>query len=138
MTNRRLRSNRFLPEYVSRFKDRHGKERLRFRRKGYPSQYFTAALGTEAFREEYRRFNSPEAATQAIEDAHADTITAPRAESVAAVSRVRSSLGSPASSRQPSLSVSAIERRARPWPMNSRSNRSANSRARLSAGAGCH
>lgn len=71
MTNRRLRSNRFLPEYVSRFKDRHGKERLRFRRKGYPSQYFTAALGTEAFREEYRRFNSPEAATQAIEDAHA-------------------------------------------------------------------
>ncbi|MBH0114205.1 tyrosine-type recombinase/integrase [Novosphingobium sp. YJ-S2-02] len=71
MTRQRLRSNRFLPEYVSRFKDRHGKERLRFRRKGYPSQYFTAALGTEAFREEYRRFNSAEAVAQAREDAHA-------------------------------------------------------------------
>lgn len=63
MTNKRLRSNRFLPEVVSMFKDRHGKERLRFRRKGYPSQYFTAPLGTEAFREEYHRFNSPEAAS---------------------------------------------------------------------------
>ncbi|MFZ2997575.1 tyrosine-type recombinase/integrase [Sphingobium sp.] len=70
MSNRRLRSNRFLPEYVSRFKDRHGKERLRFRRKGYPSQYFTAALGTEGFREEYHRFNSSDAIAQAIEDAH--------------------------------------------------------------------
>lgn len=71
MTRRRLRTNRFLPEYVSRFKDRHGKERLRFRRKGYPSQYFTAPLGTEAFREEYRRFNSPEAIAEGIEEAHA-------------------------------------------------------------------
>lgn len=71
MTRHRLRSNRFLPEYVSRFKDRHGKDRLRFRRKGYPSKYFTAPLGTEAFREEYRRFNSPEAITEAIEEAHA-------------------------------------------------------------------
>lgn len=71
MTNRRLRSNRFLPEYVSRFVDRHGKERLRFRRKGYPSRYFTAPLGTEAFREEYRRFNSPDAIAEAIEEAHA-------------------------------------------------------------------
>lgn len=54
MTKRRhLRSNRFLPEYVTRFKDRHGKERLRFRRKGFPSRYFATALGTEAFREEY-------------------------------------------------------------------------------------
>lgn len=71
MTRHRLRSNRFLPEYVSRFKDRHGKERLRFRRKGYPSKYFTAPLGTEAFREEYRRFNSPEAIAEGIEEAHA-------------------------------------------------------------------
>lgn len=45
---------RFLPEYVTSFKDRHGKERLRFRRKGYPSHYFTAPFGTEAFRTEYR------------------------------------------------------------------------------------
>lgn len=71
MTKRRSRSNRFLPEYVTRFKDRHGKERLRFRRSGYPSKYFTAPLGTEAFREEYHRFNSPEAIAEAKEDAHA-------------------------------------------------------------------
>ncbi len=51
MSKRRSKSNRFLPEFVSRFKDRHGKERLRFRRKGYPSRYFTAPLGTEAFQE---------------------------------------------------------------------------------------
>ena len=71
MTRHRLRLNRFLPEHVSRFKDRHGKDRLRFRRKGYPSQYFSAPLGTEAFREEYRRFNSKEAIYDAIEQAHA-------------------------------------------------------------------
>lgn len=73
--HRQLRSNRFLPEYVTRFKDRHGKERLRFRRKGYPSRYFTTPLGTEAFREEYRRFNSPEAAMQAVQDAAAGRST---------------------------------------------------------------
>ena len=28
---------RFLPKYVTSFADRHGKERLRFRRKGYDS-----------------------------------------------------------------------------------------------------
>lgn len=69
MTNRKLRSNRFLPEYVSRFKDRHGKERLRFRRAGYPSGYFTAPLGTEEFREEYHRFNNPEAIKIAAQQA---------------------------------------------------------------------
>ena len=62
---RRLVSNRFLPEYVSSFQDRHGKERLRFRRKGYPGGYFKAPLGTEAFREEYRLFNDPEALNEA-------------------------------------------------------------------------
>lgn len=71
MNKRRSKSNRFLPEYVSRFKDRHGKERLRFRRKGYPSQYFTAPLGTEAFREEYHRFNSADAIAEAVENARA-------------------------------------------------------------------
>ena len=45
---------RFLPEYVSAFRDRHGKERLRFRRKGFKSYYFKAPLGTEDFRTEYR------------------------------------------------------------------------------------
>ena len=64
---RQLRSNRFLPEYVTRFTDRHGKERLRFRRKGYPSRYFTSALGTEHFREQYRCFNSPQPVLEAIE-----------------------------------------------------------------------
>lgn len=62
---RQLRSNRFLPEYVTRFKDRHGKERFRFRRKGFPSRYFTAPLGSEDFRAEYQRFNSPQAAQEA-------------------------------------------------------------------------
>ncbi len=62
MTKRRLRSNRFLPRYVSSFRDRHGKEHLRFRRAGYAGGYFTAPLGTEEFREEYRKFNTPETA----------------------------------------------------------------------------
>lgn len=66
---RRLRSNRFLPEYVTRFRDRHGKDRLRFRRKGFPSGYFQMPLGTEEFREEYRRFNSAEGAREAREKA---------------------------------------------------------------------
>lgn len=70
MSNRRqLRSNRFLPEYVTRFKDRHGKDRFRFRRKGFPSRCFTAPLGSEEFREEYRRFNSPNAALDGREEA---------------------------------------------------------------------
>jgi hypothetical protein len=71
MNKRRSKSNRYLPEFVSRFNDRHGKERLRFRRKGYPSQYFTAPLGTEAFREEYHRFNSADAIAEAVESAKA-------------------------------------------------------------------
>ncbi|MBI0475020.1 integrase [Sphingomonas sp. MA1305] len=73
MTNRRmLKSNRFLPEYVTRFKDRHGKERLRFRRKGYPSHYFKAALGTEDFRIEYAACMDPEAPRKAAEQARLD------------------------------------------------------------------
>lgn len=71
MNKRRSRSNRFLPEYVTRFKDRHGKDRLRFRRKGYPSRYFVAALGTEAFREEYHSFNSLAAILEGVEEARA-------------------------------------------------------------------
>ena len=41
------------PEYVTRFRDRHGKWRYRFRRKGYPAHYFKAAFGTKAFEREY-------------------------------------------------------------------------------------
>lgn len=66
---RRLNSTRFLPDYVTSFKDRHGKQRLRFRRKGYPDGYFKSALGTEEFREEYHRFNKPEAIAQAAREA---------------------------------------------------------------------
>lgn len=63
---RRLKSNRFLPAYVTVFADRHGKERLRFRRQGFVSGYFKAALGTEEFRTEYARFMDPEASRDAI------------------------------------------------------------------------
>jgi integrase len=45
---------RFLPPFVTAFADRHGKERLRFRRKGYRPHYFKAQLGTEEFRKEYQ------------------------------------------------------------------------------------
>jgi hypothetical protein len=54
---------RFLPKYVTSFTDRHGKERLRFRRKGFEPHYFKAALGTEEFREEYRICLNPGLAT---------------------------------------------------------------------------
>lgn len=67
---RQRKANRFLPAYVSRFTDQHGRDRLRFRRKGFPSGYFKAALGTEAFREEYRAFNNPEAPVAAARAAH--------------------------------------------------------------------
>lgn len=67
MGNRRqLKSNRFLPEFVTRFKDRHGKERLRFRRKGYPDHYFKSALGTEEFRVEYRQCMSAQIAADTM------------------------------------------------------------------------
>lgn len=52
---------RLLPKYVTAFIDVRGKERLRFRRKGFPSGYFTTNLGTEAFREQYHAFMHPEA-----------------------------------------------------------------------------
>jgi integrase len=45
---------RLLPKGVSAFLDRHGKERLRYRRKGQPTHYFQAQFGTEEFRTEYR------------------------------------------------------------------------------------
>lgn len=62
MTKRRHRSNRFL----SRFRDRHGKWRFRFRRKGYPGGYFTASFGTEEFGKQYHRFNNPEAPKEGV------------------------------------------------------------------------
>lgn len=41
------------PQFVTKFTDRHGKVRYRFRRKGYPSHYFKAPIGTKAFEREY-------------------------------------------------------------------------------------
>lgn len=45
---------RWLPKWVSDYKDRHGKPRYRFRRKGYAQYLFQHAPGTEGFRQEYK------------------------------------------------------------------------------------
>ena len=66
MNRRQLKSHRFLPMYVTPNKDRHGTERLRFRRKGFPSHYFKAALGTEDFRIEYAECMNPATARAAV------------------------------------------------------------------------
>lgn len=42
-----------LPPYVSKFTSQHGADRLRFRRKGFPSYYFVNRFGTVAFEREY-------------------------------------------------------------------------------------
>lgn len=47
---------RFLPKYVTRFVDRHGTTRYRYRRVGYAGGYFHAKLGSEDFRAEYAAF----------------------------------------------------------------------------------
>lgn len=66
---------RFLPEYVTSFKDRHGKTRYRYRRKGYEPHYFKSALGTEEFRAEYAACSaSPVDAVQASKRAAVGTI----------------------------------------------------------------
>jgi integrase len=44
----------WLPKWVSEYKDRHGKRRYRFRRKGYSQFLFKHAPGTEGFRQEYQ------------------------------------------------------------------------------------
>ncbi|WP_031293265.1 tyrosine-type recombinase/integrase [Sphingobium sp. HDIP04] len=63
---RRRRYNAHLPEFVSPLTDRHGKVRLRYRRKGYKSHYFKAEIGTPEFLEELRLCN--EGAVQPGED----------------------------------------------------------------------
>ena len=45
---------RWLPKWVSGFRDRHGKIRYRFRRKGQQQYLFKHAPGTEEFRAEYQ------------------------------------------------------------------------------------
>lgn len=44
---------RWLPQWVSEYRDRHGKPRYRFRRKGFTQYLFKHAPGTEGFRQEY-------------------------------------------------------------------------------------
>lgn len=56
---RRRRYNRHLPQYVSPTTDRHGKVRLRYRRKGYATYYFKAELGTDEFLAELRLCGQP-------------------------------------------------------------------------------
>lgn len=43
----------WLPDHVTEYKDRHGKPRYRFRRKGYRTHHFKSQPGTEEFRTEY-------------------------------------------------------------------------------------
>lgn len=45
---------RWLPRWVSEYRDRHGKPRYRFRRKGYSQYLFRSSPGTESFRQEYQ------------------------------------------------------------------------------------
>jgi integrase len=44
---------RWLPQWVSEYRDRHGKPRYRYRRKGFAQYLFKNAPGTEGFRQEY-------------------------------------------------------------------------------------
>ncbi|SCW36923.1 Site-specific recombinase XerD [Sphingobium faniae] len=46
-------AKRWLPQWVSEYKDRHGKARYRFRRKGFAQHLFKHAPGTDGFRQEY-------------------------------------------------------------------------------------
>lgn len=43
---------RWLPDNVTQYRDRHGKTRYRYRKKGFKTHHFKAAPGTEEFREE--------------------------------------------------------------------------------------
>lgn len=52
---------RGLPKWCSEFQDRHGKWRVRARRKGWRTHYFKAPAGTDEFREEYSRWLAGEA-----------------------------------------------------------------------------
>lgn len=45
---------RWLPDYVSEYRDRHGKPRWRFRRKGFPQHHFRHPPGTNEFLAEWR------------------------------------------------------------------------------------
>ena len=57
-----MRNPRSLPKYVSEFADRHGKMRVRFRRKGQEDHYFRAVPWTQDFMLEYHACLNKEAA----------------------------------------------------------------------------
>lgn len=52
-SKRRVAANQLLPDYVTSFKDRHGKLRLKFRRKGFEPHSFKHPFGTAEFQTEY-------------------------------------------------------------------------------------
>jgi integrase len=52
-SKRRVAANQLLPDYVTSFKDRHGKLRLKFRRKGFEPHSFKHPFGTTEFQAEY-------------------------------------------------------------------------------------
>lgn len=56
-SKRRIAANELLPEYVSSYRDRHGKLRLKFRRKGFESHSFKHPYGTKEFDAEYLACN---------------------------------------------------------------------------------
>ncbi|MEO6092661.1 MAG: tyrosine-type recombinase/integrase [Novosphingobium sp.] len=55
-------AKRWLPQWVSEYRDRHGKARYRFRRKGFEQYLFKHPPGTEGFRQEYEACKSGVAA----------------------------------------------------------------------------
>lgn len=52
----RPRMNASLPEFASEFRDRHGKARIRFRRRGWKTVYAKAEPGTPEFTEQYHEW----------------------------------------------------------------------------------
>lgn len=52
---------RWLPENVTSYRDRHGKVRYRFRKRGLPTYHFRFEPGTEEFRQEYNDAKSASA-----------------------------------------------------------------------------
>lgn len=53
-----MKRTRFLPEHVSRYKDRHKRWRYRYRRIGHPGGHFRAEFGTDEWRAELAAFDA--------------------------------------------------------------------------------
>jgi len=60
-----MRHRRRLPKYVSEFRDRHGKARVFFRKKGHATHYFKSVPWTEPFMREYAACLEGEASPRA-------------------------------------------------------------------------